>query len=116
MNKTIIIIISALMAFTTFTATAHVVTDAKEQTQKQKKAKVELKEVNFHVHLHCANCVKKVQDNIAFEKGVKDLHVTTHSILIKYDPAKTSEETLKAAVEKLGYKVLEEAHDHHHHN
>jgi copper chaperone CopZ len=47
---------------------------------------------------------------------VKDLHVTTHSIQIKYDAAKTSEAALKAAIEKLGYKILDEAHDHHHHN
>ena len=88
----------------------------KEDNYTNDEMKAEIKEVNFHVHLHCANCVKKVQDNIAFEKGVKDLHVTTHSIQIKYDAAKTSEAALKAAIEKLGYKILDEAHDHHHHN
>ena len=115
MNKVIIAILAAFMAF----SSAAVAADnsvPQEQAQKSKKAKAEIKEVNFHVHLHCANCVKKVQDNIAFEKGVKDLHVTTHSIEIKYDAAKTSEATLKAAIEKLGYKILEEAHDHHQHN
>lgn len=71
------------------------------------KKKAELKEVTFNVHLHCANCVKKVQENISFEKGVKDLHVCLEDqiVYIKYDSAKTTEETLKAAVEKLGYKV-----------
>lgn len=117
MNKTLIIIIAAIMAFSSVAYAAdNTVATAAQQTQKTKKAKAEIKEVNFHVHLHCANCVKKVQDNIAFEKGVKDLHVTQHSILIKYDAAKTNEATLKAAVEKLGYKILDEAHDHHHHH
>ena len=114
MKKTITLIIAALVAFSSVALAADFAPATAQQTQK--KAKAEIKEVNFHVHLHCANCVKKVQDNIAFEKGVKDLHVTQHSILIKYDAAKTNEATLKAAVEKLGYKILDEAHDHHHHH
>lgn len=85
------------------------------------KKKVELKEVTFDVELHCANCVKKVQENIAFEKGVKDLHVCLEDqiVYIKYDAAKTSEDKLRAAVEGLGYKVkgLSQKKDHgHSHN
>jgi copper chaperone CopZ len=94
MRKSIIIIMAAMLAFavTSFAAP---------------RKKVELKEVTFSVHLHCANCVKKVQENIAFEKGVKDLHVCLEDqiVYIKYDAAKTSEETLKKAIEKLGYPV-----------
>ena len=117
MNKIIITVIAAFVAFSSASFAADSsVTIAETQAQKSKKAKAEIKEVNFHVHLHCANCVKKVQDNIAFEKGVKDLHVTTHSIKIKYDAAKTSEAVLRGAIEKLGYKILDDAHDHHHHN
>ena len=117
MNKIIITVIAAFVAFSSaaFAADSSVTT-VEAQAQKPKKAKAEIKEVNFHVHLHCANCVKKVQDNIAFEKGVKDLHVTTHSIQIKYDAAKTSEAALKAAIEKLGYKILEGEEHHHGHN
>ena len=65
----------------------------------------EVKRVVFNVHMHCASCVKKVQENIAFEKGVKDLKVSLdeHTVDILYDPAKTSEQTLKAAIEALGY-------------
>lgn len=63
------------------------------------------KEVTFATHLHCEDCVKKVQENIAFEKGVKDLDVSLEKQTIKivYDAAKTDEAKLKAAVEKLGY-------------
>jgi copper chaperone CopZ len=112
MNK-IIIIIAAFMAFSSAAFAAdNSVTVSEVQAQKSKKAKAEIKEVNFHVHLHCQNCVKKVQENIAFEKGVKDLKVTQHSIYIKYDSSKTNEATLKTAIEKLGYKILEETHDH----
>ena len=71
------------------------------------KKKGEVKEVTFSVHLHCENCVNKVQENIAFEKGVKDLKISLEdqTVFVKYDAAKTSEQTLKAAIEKLGYPV-----------
>jgi copper chaperone CopZ len=108
MKKTIILIITALMAFSVSLSAGP-------------KKKAEIKEVTFSVHLHCENCVKKVQENIAFEKGVKGLDVCLghQTVNVKYDPAKTSEETLKAAIEKLGYEVSgvvapEEVHHHDH--
>ena len=76
----------------------------------------------FLVHLHCENCVKKVQENIAFEKGVKDLKVSLEdqTVAIKYDASKTSEATLKTAIETLGYPVSgkagEAGHEHHEHS
>lgn len=120
------IIIAVLAAFAAVPAMAassasdmeslSVLTDKKPS----KKAKSEIRDVHFHVHLHCANCVKKVQENIAFEKGVKDLKVSLEdqTVDIKYDASKTSEETLKAAIEALGYQVAaagESAEAHHHH-
>ena len=72
-----------------------------------KKAKGEVKSVVFSVHLHCNNCVKNVQENIAFEKGVKDLKVSLEdqTVMVKYDSSKTSEEVLKNAIVKLGVPV-----------
>lgn len=69
--------------------------------------KAELKEVTFVVHLHCENCVRKVVENVSFERGVKDLKVSmeTQTVYVKYDVAKTSEETLKKSIESLGYPV-----------
>lgn len=108
MKKTIIIILSALVAFSA-SAYAADYTEISTLTDRKpaKKAKKEVKEVVFSVHLHCNNCVKKVQENIAFEKGVKDLKVSLadQTVAIKYDPSKTSEQTLKNAIEALGYKV-----------
>lgn len=120
--KTIIIILAALMAMP-HAASADTVSliESTSLTDKKpsKKSKAELKEVTFHVHLHCANCVKKVEENIAFEKGVKDLKVSLDDqiVYIKYDAAKTSEATLKTAIEKLGYPVSDghAHHDHHGH-
>ena len=67
--------------------------------------KKELKTVVFNVGLHCQNCVKKVQENISFEKGVKslDINLEKKTVTITYDAAKTDEATLKKAIEKLGY-------------
>ena len=108
MKKSIIIILSALVAFSTVAAAADF-SEISVQAEKKpvRKVKGEIKEVTFSVHLHCNSCVKKVQENIAFEKGVKDLKVSLadQTVMIKYDSAKTSEQTLKAAIESLGYKV-----------
>ena len=118
--KTIIIILAAMMAMP-FAASADAMSVSESTSltdnRPSKKKKAELKEVTFHVHLHCANCVKKVEENIAFEKGVKDLKVSldNQTVYIKYDAAKTSEAALKAAIEELGYPVSD-GHDHGHHH
>lgn len=110
MKKTIILTLAALMSISA--SYAAVTSDNMTETtvltdSKPAKKKGELKSVTFKVHLHCENCVKKVQENIAFEKGVKDLKVSLEdqTVAIKYDAAKTSEETLEAAIVKLGYPV-----------
>ena len=117
MKKIIISVLSALVAFSSIAAAAEATVMA-EQTEKQsKKAKAELKDVTFNVHLHCHSCVKKIQENIAFEKGVKDLKVCLEDqiVSIKYDSAKTNEETLKNALIKLGIKVTGISESGHHH-
>ena len=118
MKKTVILIIAALVAFV---APSMVSMNSEVSAQIFKRRKSEIKEVSFNVKLHCANCVKKVQENISFEKGVKGLDVCQghQTVTVKYDPAKTSEETLKAAIEKLGYEVSgvvapEDVHHHDH--
>ena len=122
MKKTIILTIAALMTFSVssaYAASTEVTAASSLTDKKPAKKKGELKEVTFDVHLHCENCRKKVQENISFEKGVKDLHVCLddQTVSIKYDAAKTSEDTLKAAIEKLGYPVSgkrEGGHSHGH--
>ena len=132
MKTLIMILLAALTAMpASFVTSADPAVEPASRTdRKPAKKKAEVKEVTFRVHLHCENCVKKVQENIAFEKGVKDLKVSLddQTVYVKYDAAKTSEEKLKAAIEKLGYpvegKVLpgeehhhnHEGHHHHHHN
>ena len=118
MKKTVILILAALVAFVA-PSMVSMNSEASAQIIKKSKQKSEIKGVTFNVELHCAGCVKKVQENIAFEKGVKDLNVCLEDqiVSIKYDASKTSEETLKAAIEKLGYPVngkAEHGHNHAH--
>ena len=112
MTKIIILALAAIIASSATASAANFQepTNFVEQTSDntpKKKAPKEVKRVVFNVHMHCASCVKKVQENIAFEKGVKDLKVSLdeHTVDILYDPAKTSEQTLKAAIEALGYSA-----------
>ncbi len=121
MKKTIILTIAALMTVSVSSAVASTtyMTEPSALTDKKpSKKKGEVKEVVFNVHLHCENCVEKVKENISYEKGVKGLEVSleNQTVAIKYDAAKTSEETLKKAIEKLGYPVSEGGHDHHGHD
>ncbi len=69
--------------------------------------KKETKTVTFKTTMHCENCVKKVTENISFMRGVKDLKVSLDEnvVTITYDPARTNEDLLAAAIRKLGYEV-----------
>ena len=118
MKKTVILILAALVAFVA-PSMVSMNSEASAQIIKKSKQKSEIKGVTFNVELHCAGCVKKVQENLAFEKGVKDLHVCMESqvIALKYDAAKTNEETLKNAIVKLGVPVKginQGGHQHNH--
>ena len=106
MKRIVVIAIAALIGFSAYAAGTSV-TETSVSSQVFKKSKAEIKEVIFHAHLHCNSCVKKVQENIAFEKGVKGLEVSLEkqTVAVKYDAAKTSVETLKAAIQKLNVPV-----------
>lgn len=68
-------------------------------------AKKDIRVVRFKTSMHCENCVKKLTENIAYAKGVKDLEISLEKncITVTYDAAKTNEETLAAIIRKLGY-------------
>ena len=111
MKKTIILAIAALMTVSVssaYAATTDMTAQSSLTDKKPAKKQKELKEVTFNVHLHCENCMKKVQENISFEKGVKDLHVCLddQTVSIKYDAAKTTEDKLEAAIEKFERRHL----------
>ena len=118
MKKTIILILAAFVAFSTVASAAETSIQAVPVAQKPKKAKAEIKEVTFNVSIHCKNCLKKLQENLPFEKGVKDLHICMEDqiVFFKYDASKTNEEILKNAIIKLGVPVNGKSEAGHQHN
>lgn len=54
--------------------------------------------------MDCNNCVKKIENNIAFEKGVTDLKcdLATRTAEVTYRTDKTSTAKLIAAFKKIG--------------
>lgn len=61
----------------------------------------------FNVNMHCEACQKKIEKNIAFEKGVKELLVdlNTKTVAVTYDDTKTNPENLIAGFKKIGYEA-----------
>lgn len=61
--------------------------------------------VVLNVSMHCEACQKKIEKNIAFEKGVKDLQVNLEKkqVTITFDDAKTNVDNLIAGFKKIGY-------------
>lgn len=57
--------------------------------------------------MHCENCVKKVNNNIKFEKGVKEFStdLKTKTVSITYDADKTNVDKLKAGFKKFNYQA-----------
>ncbi len=65
--------------------------------------------VTFYVEgMECANCQKKVEKNIAFEKGVTDLKcdLTTRTVEVTYKNDKTSKTKLASAFKKIGMEAV----------
>ena len=67
-----------------------------------------MRKVTFKVQqMVCENCEKKVQKNISFEKGLKELktNVKNKTVTIVYDADKTNVEKLKEAFSKFNYEA-----------
>ena len=75
--------------------------------EKQDVKKVET--VVFNVEMDCQGCVNKIEKNLPFEKGVKNLKVDlkTKKVTVTYKTKATNTEKLKKAIEKLDFKVEE---------
>ncbi len=75
--------------------------------QNKKEKKNEKETVVLDVSMTCENCKKRIEKNIAYEKGVTDMKVDlpTKTVTVEYRKDKTSIEKLIAAFEKLGYEA-----------
>lgn len=67
----------------------------------------DIRTVVFKVSMHCENCVKKINNNIRFEKGLKDLKtdLSSKTVTVTYDADKTSVEKLKESFKKIKYEA-----------
>ena len=75
--------------------------------QTPKKGEKKTVTVEFVTDIDCAGCAKKVTNTIPYEKGVKDVQVdvSTKTVTVTFDPAKTNEQALTKAFEKIKIKV-----------
>lgn len=76
-------------------------------------AKPKREKAVFRVEITCQGCVNKIEKNIAFEKGVKDLLIDKDKqvVTVVYDPLKTDKTALKKAFAKIRKPVLEDLSD-----
>lgn len=93
MRQFLVVLICAVFTFST----------AYAQDAKKKKDTVTF----FVEGMDCANCVKKIEKNIAFEKGVTGLKcdLTTRTAVVTYKSDKTSKTKLASAFKKIGMKA-----------
>lgn len=67
------------------------------------------KEVVFTTEpeIHCESCVKKIKDNLRFEKGVKAINpdLNTKLVAVQYDSEKTDIDKLIKAFARIKYKA-----------
>ena len=59
--------------------------------------------------MHCANCEKKIKDNIRFEKGIKSIktNLDNKTVIIEYDADKTTVPAIIEGFKKIKYEASE---------
>jgi copper chaperone CopZ len=72
----------------------------------QDKKNAKISEVKLAVtNMHGDHCKQRIEKNIPFEKGIKDVAVnlSDNTVTVKYDNTKTDVEKIKGQFRKLGY-------------
>ena len=59
--------------------------------------------------MHCANCEKKIKENIRFEKGIKSIktNLQDKTVIIEYDAEKTTVPAIIEGFKKIKYEAKE---------
>ena len=59
--------------------------------------------------MHCANCEKKIKENIRFEKGIKSIktNLNEKTVTIEYDADKTTVPAIIEGFKKIKYEAKE---------
>lgn len=67
------------------------------------KKQVALQTTVFQTDVDCETCAKKVDNSIPYQKGVKEVKVdvSTQTVTVTYDKAKTNDEALLKAFKKV---------------
>lgn len=81
---------------------------AQQETSVENKDK-DIEVVEIQTSAICGMCKKKLEHDIAFEKGVKfvELDDETKILTVKYKKGKNSKEKIKKAITKAGYDADE---------
>lgn len=81
---------------------------ATELSAQKPKEESKIATVVIASEIDCNHCKEKIEKNIAFEKGVKELFVSLENktVTISYRKDKNSAEKLCEAINKLGYKSV----------
>ena len=95
--KTVNFILALVIVLMT---TASVYADKKEAKQKAKT-------VVYKATLHCESCKARLEKNIPYEKGVKDLKVDmkAQTVTVTFREDQNTQETIQKAIEKLKIPV-----------
>jgi mercuric ion binding protein len=66
-------------------------------------------EIKIKTSAVCGMCKDRIEQGLAFEKGIKDvsLDVETKIATIKYNPTKITPDQIRKAISKLGYDADE---------
>ncbi|MBO7128846.1 MAG: heavy-metal-associated domain-containing protein [Prevotella sp.] len=59
--------------------------------------------------MHCANCEKKIKENIRFEKGIKSIttNLKDKTVTVEYDADKTNVQNIIKGFKKIKYEASE---------
>lgn len=59
--------------------------------------------------MHCANCEKKIKENIRFEKGIKSIttNLKDKTVTVEYDADKTNVQNIINGFKKIKYEASE---------
>ena len=70
-------------------------------------------QVIFQTNGTCQSCKNKIENNIAYEKGVKEVNfdLATGKVRITYNVKKTDPKKLQAAIRALGYTAEPDSPD-----
>ena len=81
--------------------------EVKEEVTKETPKDTKVSTIVLNVQMDCANCEAKVQKQLAYTKGVKDVvtDLKNQVVTVTYETEKCSQDILVEEVNKLGYKV-----------